>query len=251
MTTREPSVEPVEIASDDGVTLRGERWGVNDTWVVLLHDRGPDEDLDRWRPLVPRLADDGWTSLALDLRGHGASDGEWSGDLAVADVAAAVGFARARGASRVVVAAAGDSAVATLRASTSARADALVLLSPAIRADQPVADLRGSGEAKLIFVGGGAAAPRRAAERLRNASIGWTLLVNLPTSAQGTNLLGGASGRHVRNQVARFLAEQRYLAARRAVLPSRSTRRTTDVEGGGAEGPVVEREQATEAEAAS
>ena len=251
MTGREPPVEPVEIATDDGVALRGERWDGGDMWVVLLHDLGPEEDLDRWRPLLPHLADGGWTVLALDLRGHGASDGEWSVDRAVPDVAAALGFARARGATRVVVVAAGESAVAALHASATAAADALVLLSPAIDADQSVTDLRGTGEAKLIVVGASEAAPRRAAERLRNASIGWALLVNLPTPAQGTALLNGMHGRRVQAQVVRFLAEQRYLAANRAVLPGRSARRPTAAVEGKERDSFGEHDGETETGAAS
>ena len=232
MTGGEATVEAVEVATGDGVVLRGERWAGGDVWVVLLHDRGPEEDLDRWRPLLPHLVDGGWTVLALDLRGHGASDGEWSDEHAVADVAGAIEFARAGGAARVAVIAAGESAVAALRASGNAAADALVLLSPAIDVDQPLADLRGTGEAKLIVVGGSEAAPRHAGERLRNASIGWGLLVNLPTALQGTALLDGTHGRHVREQVARFLAEQRYLATQRAIPPGRSAGRAAEEEGG-------------------
>lgn len=222
MTTDHRPVEAVEIETGDGVTLRGQRWRGGNGWAVLLHDRGPEEDLDRWRPLVPPLVGSGWSVLALDLRGHGASDGVWSEEGAVADLTAAVGFARAAGGVGVVVIATGASALTALRAGPAVGIDALVLLSPAIDPDQPLAELRGGGEGKLIFVGGREAAPRRAGERLRNASIGWALLVNLPTTLQGTALLGGEHAGHVRDQITRFLAEQRYLATTRAVRPGRS-----------------------------
>ncbi|WP_037914872.1 alpha/beta fold hydrolase [Actinacidiphila yeochonensis] len=40
--------------------------------VVLLHALG--EDRTSWRSVTPALAADGWRTLALDQRGHGASD---------------------------------------------------------------------------------------------------------------------------------------------------------------------------------
>ncbi len=68
--------EAVQATTADGVTLRGELVRGGDVWICLVHDVG--EDIDAWRPLRPGLARKGWSVLALDLRGHGGSDGEWT-----------------------------------------------------------------------------------------------------------------------------------------------------------------------------
>lgn len=216
------AVEPVAIAADDGVILRGLRWAGSDAWAVLLHDHGEDEDLDRWAPLAPVLAARGWTVLAVDLRGHGGSDGVWEPALAESDLAVLVEFARDGGAEFIAVICAGEVAILTLRGAAATRPDALVLLSPPLAPEQPLTDLRGAGEAKLIVVGGGDAALRAGAERLMTAAIGWVLLVSLPAAVQGTALLHGDVGTHLREQIVGFLAERRFLAAAAARQPSRS-----------------------------
>src|SRR5882757_4593616 len=58
-----------------GVRLRGERWapeGPSLGTVVLLHGGG--QTRGSWKQTTPRLAESGWTAIALDLRGHGDSD---------------------------------------------------------------------------------------------------------------------------------------------------------------------------------
>jgi pimeloyl-ACP methyl ester carboxylesterase len=233
-----PSVEAVEVAVDDGVVLRGQRWAGNDGWVVLLHDCGEEEDLDRWAPLAPRLAARGWTVLAVDLRGHGASDGSWDPSRAERDVAAIVAFARAGGARFASVVAAGESALAALRSTTATKPDALVVLSVPLGPGEPLTELRGAGEAKLIVVGGGDPAMRTAAERLCKSAIGWVMLVNLPTTEQGTALLTGPAGARLVEQVTGYLAEQRFLARRRSDRPG--------VPRAGRGGAIGAREEGTE-----
>jgi pimeloyl-ACP methyl ester carboxylesterase len=211
------TVEPVELVAVDGVTLRGQRWAGADAWVILLHDRGEDEDLDRWGPLAPALAARDWTVLTVDLRGHGASDGDWDQALADEDVVALIEYARERGAAFVAVIAAGASAISALRGVEQGRPGALVLLSPRLEPEQSPAKLRGAGEAKLILVGGGDETARADSERLAKAAIGWVLHVSLPTVDQGTTMLEGAAGRHLREQVIAFLAERRFLANPRPI----------------------------------
>src|SRR6476661_11144430 len=115
-------VLPAEVELPDGTVLRGERWCGDDTWLVLAHDRT--RDLDDWRPLQPLVAERGRSALALDLRGHGGSDGDgWDPE---ADLSAALAHAREQGAVAVSVVAAGETALAALHL----QADVLVLLSP-------------------------------------------------------------------------------------------------------------------------
>lgn len=214
--------EAVAITAADGVSLRGLRWPGADAWAVLLHDHGEGEDLDRWAPLAPALAARGWTVLAVDLRGHGGSDGVWDSARAESDLAVLVEFAHSGGAVFVAVVSAGEVAMLALRTAAATRPDALILLSPPLAPEQPLTDLRGAGEAKLILIGGGDAAIRAGAERLLAAAIGWVLLVNLPATAQGTALLRSDVATHLREQIVGFLNERRFLAGAATRQPSAS-----------------------------
>jgi pimeloyl-ACP methyl ester carboxylesterase len=76
-----------------GVRLRGERWAPNGPsrgTVVLLHGGG--QTRGSWKQTTSRLAESGWTGIALDLRGHGdsdwAPDGSYSFDAMSGDVLA-------------------------------------------------------------------------------------------------------------------------------------------------------------------
>jgi pimeloyl-ACP methyl ester carboxylesterase len=217
MTT--PAIEAVEITVENGVILRGQLHARTNAWIVLLHDTGEEDDLDRWAPLDEALASNDWTVLNVDLRGHGASDGDWDPAHAQADIEAIVAHLRQLGASVLAIAAAGASAIHTLRIARDVRADSLILLSPAIDPDQPVSDLRGAGEAKLIIVGGADAAARSSGERLCKSAIGWVVLLNLPSYDQGTDLLRGNAAPLLMEHIVKFLGEQRHLARLRARAP--------------------------------
>lgn len=207
---------PVAIAARDGTMLRGQVWPGGNDWVILIHDVGEDDDLDRWWPLVPSLLAQGVSVLAMDLRGHGASDGIWNSALGADDLAAAVAHARGQGATFIAIGAAGASALDALLVASGCQLDALVLLSPLVEPDASVAiALRGTGEAKLFVVGAADPDRRRAADHLRNASIGWALTVSVPATEQGTDLLTGPWAGHLEEQVRHFVSECRFLAAQR------------------------------------
>jgi pimeloyl-ACP methyl ester carboxylesterase len=200
-------VRAVELRAADGVVLRGEVWGRGDDWLVLLHDAGA--DLDAWRPVAALAAELGLSMLALDLRGHGGSEGTWDEREARLDVEAASAFARTEGAGTVCFAAAGVAAIALLRASPAIAADALVLFSPGPLGTSGTGDLRAPGAAKLVLVG--SLDPRADADAaaVRAASIGPVLVVGVPTERQGTDLL---SEPQALDQLVYFLDEQRWAA---------------------------------------
>jgi pimeloyl-ACP methyl ester carboxylesterase len=227
----------VEIAAADGTVLRGQLWPGDAYWVVLLHDIGGDQDLDAWRPLAPSLTARGVTVLAVDLRGHGASDGLWDTGAAAGDAAAVLSYARAGGALGLTVVAAGASAETALRIAPSARVDGLVLLSPPAVDPARVAELRAPGVAKLFVVGTADAALDQTTSGLRNASIGWALAVGLPTAEQGTALLGGPWASQVGEKVLGFVGERRYLARKATAIPQ-ATETSTNRQSG--TGPGVE-----------
>ena len=185
-------VEALEATTADGLTLRGELVRGGEIWTVLVHEAGG--DIDEWAPLRTRLAARGWTVLALDLRGHGGSDGEWDPGRGRLDVDLAVTLARRLGGRHVCVVAAGRSGVLALRAVERALAepaaelpDSLVLLSPGPLDGADPMGLRGGGMPKLVVTG--SHDPHRSdAEALQRASIGWTLGVSVATEARGAAL---------------------------------------------------------------
>jgi pimeloyl-ACP methyl ester carboxylesterase len=205
--------EAIQGTTADGVVLRGELTrGDTSTFLVLVHDVG--RDLDDWRPLVAALAATGWSMLALDLRGHGGSDGEWSAGRGHLDVDLGVNLARRLGAEHVAVVAAGTAALAALECvaravaePTFALADSLVLLSPGPLGDADPARLRGEGLATLI-VSSSRGAQDADAEALMRASIGWTVRVTFVTDDRGTAILRGPFAAHVADRTASFLREQ-------------------------------------------
>jgi alpha-beta hydrolase superfamily lysophospholipase len=186
-------VEAVQATTADGVTLRGELVRGDDVWLCLVHDVG--EDIDAWKPLRRGLARKGWTQLALDLRGHGGSDGEWTGERGELDVDLAVTLARRLGARHVCVVAAGRGAVMALQAVERglpeplfALPDSLVLLSAGPLDGLDPMRLRGQGLPKL-FVYGAKDLLAADSEALRKASIGWTVGVTFGTEARASALV--------------------------------------------------------------
>jgi pimeloyl-ACP methyl ester carboxylesterase len=71
--------------------LAGDRWtpdGPSRGVVLLLHGGG--QTRHSWREAGPTLAEDGWTAIAIDFRGHGdsdrAADGRYRVDVMTEDV---------------------------------------------------------------------------------------------------------------------------------------------------------------------
>jgi pimeloyl-ACP methyl ester carboxylesterase len=196
-------VLPAEVVLADGAVLRGERWCGDDIWLVLAHDRS--RDLDDWRPLQPFVAERGRSALALDLRGHGGSDGDgWDPE---ADLLAALGYVREQGGVAVSVIAAGETALAALRVP----ADVLVLLSP-----HPCSDREhpsASEIPRMFLYGSRDPAIDRTVASLRASARAWAGSVAFPTAEQGVELLAGTWATQTLSQIGSFLDEQLYVAA--------------------------------------
>lgn len=61
--------------SSDGNRLHADVYGSLPARHVAVLVHGMNWDADRWRPYAPRLVDAGLAAIALDLRGHGLSEG--------------------------------------------------------------------------------------------------------------------------------------------------------------------------------
>jgi len=176
---------PFELVMPDGLTLRGESHPAGLDWVVMLHDVG--RDLDCWRPLIDGLASVGHSIASLDLRGHGASDGEPDEAIVLGDLAPILTRIRPDVPGALIVVAAGKVGAALLDEHVPIRPDALVLLSPQSARDPR--ELRGEGMPKLFFVGALDPEMDRFARELRNSSVGHAGVVSFPTRDQGADLL--------------------------------------------------------------
>jgi pimeloyl-ACP methyl ester carboxylesterase len=179
---------------------------------VLVHAEGA--DIDEWRPLIEALSPESWNLLALDLPGHGGSEGEWDPADGPAQVQLSVDLARRRGAGHVAVVAAGAGAMWALEAvaraiddPTVALADSLVLISPGPVEEADPDRIRGDGLAKIIISGAFAPGIDDAVTLLR-ASIGWTVAVRFPSDARGPELVAGRHAVNVADKIASFVREQ-------------------------------------------
>ena len=204
-----PGVIPVEFAGPRTLILRGLRSGQSDRWAVLVHGEG--RDLDAWRPLAGWLADHGFSVLAFDLPGHGASDDPWEPILALPAVMAAIDFARSEGARQVHLLGERIGAIAVLAAAAglTQQVASIAVLSPIV--DGRVAeliDLREARAPKLILVGALSPSALEGAEAVFRGAIGHCEMVKFPVAAQGTDLLAGEWGVHAREKVLGHLVRE-------------------------------------------
>ena len=207
-------IEALEATTADAIRLRGEIVPGDETWVVLVHDEGG--DIDDWRPIRGGLARCGWTVVALDLRGHGGSAGEWSAEHAHLDVDLGITLARRSGARHVAVVCAGRAGILALRdveraysESSFELPDSLVLISPGPLEGTDPMTLRGRGLSRL-FVYGAADPLAGDTLALQRASIGWNVTVSFATAAHGAALVAELPA-NVLDKIVAFLREQRSL----------------------------------------
>ncbi len=122
----------VTVTSEDGVRLEGREYGSGSAGVVLVH--GESRSAEDWIWLAERLALQGHRVVALDLRGHGQSDGTAPDDDAlplVADVTAAIAHLGRRGATEITLVGANLGANLALHAAAAApEVQSVVLVSP-------------------------------------------------------------------------------------------------------------------------
>jgi pimeloyl-ACP methyl ester carboxylesterase len=134
----EAPVEPeaVSFEAPDGGVVHADRYGEGGHWVVLVH--GARFDKGSWAEQARRLAAEGFTALAIDLRGYGRSRAGSASEAPSLldegyplDVLAAARFARAEGAREVSVVGGSLGGWAAGRAAVHGEIDRLVLLAHA------------------------------------------------------------------------------------------------------------------------
>ncbi|RDI73620.1 Alpha/beta hydrolase family [Gaiella occulta] len=194
-------IEAVEITTRDGFVLRGEVAVRASDWIVLVH--APGEDIDAWRPLSTLLEEHQLTVLAVDLRGHGGSDGEPDTAMAATDVEAMLYYARSHMALRVFLAAAAASAVPVLDIADRSPVEGLVLVSPL-----GVQDTGETPVPRLVLHDPEDAEQEASAARLAEAP-GWSLGISLPAAGRSCGMVQGEWGENVTGYVIAFLRDVR------------------------------------------
>jgi len=123
----------IAVTTTDGVALQAAQFGKGKHGVVLVHDKG--KTSEEWAFFAEKLAQNDLNVVAITLRGHGSAPAATTEDYPkmVADVAAAVAWLRAKGATRVDVVGAGLGANLALHAAAADPSIAsAVLLSPGL-----------------------------------------------------------------------------------------------------------------------
>lgn len=189
--------QPVEFQIDDESTVRGLLWPGETLPVLFIHDLGDSDDLDTWGSLPETVNRAGHTVLAIDLPGHGLSDGEPTLANAERAIQQSFMFLSSRFGPSIAVVASGAASGLVPHAPIAAA----VLFSPN--------DEVGAAEfhPKLIFVGAVDATARAAADRYLRASRGWTLVSSFATTVQGAGMLQTDHGPKIASQVLSFLRD--------------------------------------------
>ena len=194
---------PVEVVLPDGLVMRGERWGTGERRALLVHDDGA--DLDTLRSLAVRLAAVGFTAVAVDRIGHGASDGEADSGRLASDLRAATPeLVGERGAYLVGI---GGGAAGVLAMAPHARPTAVALVSPPSPAGLLDAVMRDDTSAAVVVFGRWDPDAGQVARDLVRRRAGPASLVALPGREQGALLLGGPLGPQVINHVVGYLRQ--------------------------------------------
>ncbi len=194
-----PTPQPFELQLDDSGMLRGLLWQGDQLPVLFVHDLRESDDIDCWGALPEIVQRAGHAAIAIDLPGHGLSDGEQSADRARKTVERCCQhLIQAFGPRFFIVAAGSSSGILP-----SAALAALVLFSPP--------DENGAEAAypKLLFVGAADPDARAAADRYLRASRGWTLVSSFATATQGADLLKTDHAPKIAAQLLAFLRDYR------------------------------------------
>ena len=177
---------PVEVEVVAGTKLRGHEWLVVGPPVVFVHDEGG--DLDNWGNALQMCADAGFHVIAVDLRGHGLSDGAADRAALAGDLAGLVRHVqRVWGTCGLVVA--GLSCRGTLGLGSEAGAPVQVLVTPTMP-DLAAGEIRRSTPAIRMVISASLDQPaKEEAQRVFDSLPGQKVMASVGDDKFGERLL--------------------------------------------------------------
>jgi len=173
---------PIEIRLAGGSTVRGHEFAASGAPVVFIHE--PGRDLDAWGAITADFAKRGFRVLALDLPGHGLSDGDaddWDGTIGEVMEQIEVQWGP------MGVVAAGAACQPFLAIGTDHGVPIQAMISPT---DSDEAALRSSARSmRLVMCGTADGDAQRAAKTMYDGARGHRMMVTGGKLEQGTELL--------------------------------------------------------------
>jgi pimeloyl-ACP methyl ester carboxylesterase len=154
--TDTPPANTFYFTTEDGVTLDGQIIGSGKT--ALVFSNGQEISKVSWLPVARQLASQGYLCLLYDYRGIDPSQGRDDLSRRDRDLRAAVGVARARGATTVVLIGSSFGGTLTLALAAQIQPKALIILSSPLSADVftvSEADLKALTAPKLFMASQG------------------------------------------------------------------------------------------------
>lgn len=179
---------PIEIEVEAGTKLRGHEWLVLGSPLVVLHDEG--RDLDSWGDVLQMAADEGFHVIAVDLRGHGLSDGEPDPTRLGSDLAALVRHVnRVWGTCGLVLA--GRTCRGALSLGLEAEAPAQVFISPDLSVIDESAIRVAVPAIRMVIVGTLDPVVKSEADRVFGVLPGQKVMASVGDVARGEELVTG------------------------------------------------------------
>lgn len=202
-----PAWEDVTITTEDDVELYARFWPGSSTALLVGHDysvttagafgQRPDQSSESVLPFTATFAQQGYTVLSPDYRGHGESGGDFEPQAGVIDLEAAYTFLSDRGYDKIVMVGwigSGTTSVVLDAASDAVAFDGIVMLfSPpqdhGMDANAVLAEL----EAPIYFIGSNAGTSASWSRRMSNKaqnSAGAFVFERVPTGLQFIDVFG-------------------------------------------------------------
>ena len=201
--------QDLRLTTDDGATLVARQWGGGPDWVILSSNG--DGRSARWLPLAEALAKAGWAVLTYDWRGtnpDAPGKSEWT--LAVTDARAALAYARAQGARRIVLAGGSLGGIASIKLGGEQDVAGVIAVgTPYTIAPLTVSidDLKAIRVPKLfVSSAGDATVPSSETQWLHDNAPAPKALHTYAGAAHGVELLGGPDKQDFIDRVLAFVA---------------------------------------------
>ena len=213
--TPDVPTEAVTFTTEDGVQIAATLFGDGDLAVIMLHmgkGQATGNNQQDWHPLARRLAERGYTALALDFRGRGQSGGEFANDPVVLDARAGLEFLCQRGFSRHVCLGAGVGGTTCMVLALTEQLEGLIVLSSTLAAGPTnmvaETDLAKISMPKLFIYGeNDAFGFPEAMEGIYRQAAPPKELVTCDSAAHGSDLLYGSCGEDIHQQIFTFIQD--------------------------------------------